>query len=142
MLTRRSYRHHDAILQYLGVQPWGPVARELAEATMRNTAQARTNLADPINAAVDALVRHRFELPALIALRRLAGTAHSTVNATQWREIGARLDERDRSALETLLWWTPRRWNHQYKIKSPRRRMTTSKWCRRTSAEWPTEYPA
>jgi hypothetical protein len=39
---------------------------------MMKTAKARTDPADIINAAVDALIRHRFELPGLIALRRLA----------------------------------------------------------------------
>jgi hypothetical protein len=48
---------------------------------MIKTAKARTDPADIINAAVDALIRARFELPALIALRRLAGTAHSKVTA-------------------------------------------------------------
>jgi hypothetical protein len=32
---------------------------------------------------VDALVRHHFELPELIALRSLAGTVHSAVNEEQ-----------------------------------------------------------
>ena len=45
---------------------------------MRKTAEARTDPADLINAAVDALARHRFELPALNALRRLAGRSTAT----------------------------------------------------------------
>jgi hypothetical protein len=71
------YRHQAAVLEHLGVTSWGDQARKLAESTMTKVAKARTDPADLINAAVDALVRHRFELPALIALRRLAGTVHS-----------------------------------------------------------------
>jgi hypothetical protein len=56
-----------------------------------------------INAAVDTLVRHRFELPALIALRRLAGTVHGAVNRAQWREVCAHLTAKQGSALEALL---------------------------------------
>jgi hypothetical protein len=71
------YRHQAAVLKRLGVTSWDAEAREFAEFTMTKIAEARTDPADLINAAVDALVRHRFELPALIALRRLAGTVHS-----------------------------------------------------------------
>jgi TnpA family transposase len=100
---RTLYRHRPAVLKRLGVTAWGAVARELAQSTMIKTAKARTDPADIINAAVDALIRHRFELPALIALRRLAGTAHSKVNAAQWGAVCARLDEAKQSALEALL---------------------------------------
>jgi TnpA family transposase len=70
---------------------------------MIQTAKARTDPADIINAAVDALIRHRFELPALIALHRLAGTAHSKVNAAQWVAVCAHLDAAKQSALDALL---------------------------------------
>lgn len=83
--------------------PWGAIARGLAQSTMIELAKARTDPADLINAAVDSLIRNRFELPALIALRRLAGTAHSAVNAVQWREVCGQLDEKQRSILESLL---------------------------------------
>jgi hypothetical protein len=78
---RTLYRQRPLVLKYLGVRAWGRAARELARSTMLELAKARTDRADLINAAVDALIRCRFELPALIALRRLAGTAHGTVNA-------------------------------------------------------------
>ena len=78
---RTLYRHRPAIRKRLGVVSWGAKARELVQATMRKTAQARTDPADIINSAIDALIRHGFELPALDTLRRLAGTAHSKVNA-------------------------------------------------------------
>ena len=97
------YRHQAAVLEYLGVTSWGDQARELAISTMTKVAKARTDPADLINTAVDALVRHRFELPALIALRRLAGTVHSMVNGAQWREVCAHLTAKQRCALEALL---------------------------------------
>jgi hypothetical protein len=97
------YRHQAAVLEYLGVTSWGDQARELAISTMIKVAKVRTDPADLINAAVDALVRHHFELPALIALRRLAGTVHSAVNAAQWREACAQLTAKQDCALEALL---------------------------------------
>lgn len=100
---RTFYRHRRAILQHLKVISWGTEAFELAQATMRKTAQARTDPADIINSAIDALIRHGFELPALATLRRLAGTAHSDINAAQWCDVCARLSSEQRTVLETLL---------------------------------------
>jgi hypothetical protein len=59
------YRHHSSVLERLHITAWGPGARELARRTMIDIAQTRTDPADLVNAAVDALVRHRFELPSL-----------------------------------------------------------------------------
>ena len=100
---RTLYRHRPTILKRLKVVSWGPEARALAETTMRRTAHARTDPADIINSAIDALIRHGFELPALVALRRLAGTVHSNINATQWRDVCGHLDAAQRALLETLL---------------------------------------
>jgi hypothetical protein len=63
---RTLYRHRPVILKRLNVVSWGPEARTLAETTMRRTAHARTDPADIINSAIDALIRHGFELPALV----------------------------------------------------------------------------
>ena len=65
---RTLYRHRLAILMRLNVISWGPEARTLVEATMRRTALARTDPACIINSAVDALIRHGFELPALVGV--------------------------------------------------------------------------
>jgi hypothetical protein len=77
------YRHHVAVLGRLGVTSWGPAARQVARRTMTTIAEARTDPAELINAAIDALVRGRFELPTLDALRRLAATVHSKTNTAQ-----------------------------------------------------------
>ena len=67
---RTLYRHRPAILKRLKVVSWGPEARALAQTTMCKAAQARTDPADIINAAIDTLFRHGFELPALIEGRQ------------------------------------------------------------------------
>jgi TnpA family transposase len=100
---RSLYRHRPAVLKHLGVLPWGPAARALAITTMQKTARARTDPADIINAAIDALIRRGFELPALLTLRRLAGTAHSKVNASQWDQVHDCLGSAQRCILESLL---------------------------------------
>lgn len=100
---RTRYRHRQAILKRLGVVSWGTEGLALAEATMFKAARARTDPADIINSAIDALIRHGFELPALATLRRLAGTAHSKINAAQWTEVCGRLSPAQQAVLETLL---------------------------------------
>ena len=101
---RTLYRHRPAILKRLKVVSWGPEARALAKATMFKAARARTDPADIINSAIDALIRHGFELPALATLRRLAGTAHSNVNAgAQWNEVCGCISSVQSAVLETLL---------------------------------------
>ena len=100
---RTLYRHRPAILNRLEVVSWGAEARALAEATMFKVARARTDPADIINSAIDALIRHGFELPALATLRRLAGTAYSNVNATQWNEVCGCISSAQSAVLETLL---------------------------------------
>ncbi len=100
---RTLYRHRQAILNRLKVIAWGTEARALAQETMCKTAQARTDPADIINSAIDALIRHGFELPSLATLRRMAGTTHSDINAAQWTEVCGRLSSAQQAVLETLL---------------------------------------
>jgi Domain of unknown function (DUF4158) len=57
-----QYRHRKAILDRLGVTAWGMASRRLAHRTMITVAEARTDPAELVNATVDALVRHQFEL--------------------------------------------------------------------------------
>lgn len=100
---RTLYRHRQAILTRLEVVSWGTQARAMAQATMQSTAQARTDPADIINSAIDALIRHDFELPPLATLRRLAGTAHNKINTAQWAAVCNRLSSAQSAVLETLL---------------------------------------
>lgn len=99
---RTLYRHRPVILKRLEVVSWGAEARKLARYHAK-TAQARTDPADIINSAIDALIRNDFELPALDTLRRLAATVHSKVNAAQWSEVCDCLPFEQRVALETML---------------------------------------
>ncbi len=100
---RTLYRHRQAILKHLEVVSWGTQARALAQNTMQSTAQSRTDPADIINSAIDALIRHDFELPPLATLRRLAGTAHNKINAAQWSAVCGRLSPAQQAILEALL---------------------------------------
>ncbi len=97
------YRHQVAVRNKLGVAPWGPQARQLAESTVASIAESRTDPAELINAAVNALIKEHFELPAIDTLRRIAGTAHRSVNSAQWRGIYDSLSEKQIQTLDALL---------------------------------------
>jgi len=90
---RTLYRHHRAIREFLGITPWGAKARAIASGAIVAAAEARVDPADLINAAIDALIRERCELPMLSTLRELAATAHRLVNAAQWEQVHERLSE-------------------------------------------------
>jgi hypothetical protein len=66
---RTLYRHHRAIREFLGITPWGVKARAIASGAIARAAEARVDPADLINAAIDALIRERCELPMLSTLR-------------------------------------------------------------------------
>jgi len=90
---RTLYRQHHAIREFLGITPWGAKARAIASGAIAAAAEARVDPADLINAAIDALIRERCELPMLSTLRELAATAHRLVNAAQWDQVHDRLSE-------------------------------------------------
>jgi TnpA family transposase len=100
---RTLYRHHRAIREFLGITPWGAKARAIASGAIATAAEARVDPADLINAAIDALIRERCELPMLSTLRELAATAHRLVNAAQWEQVHERLSEAVRQELDALL---------------------------------------
>lgn len=83
ILTERASDIAQSCSSVLRLLPWRPEARAFAQATMRRAATF-TDPAGIINSALDALIRHGCELPALTALRRIAGAAYSNVNAAQW----------------------------------------------------------
>jgi hypothetical protein len=91
-----QYRHRQTARERLEIKPWGSDARQLTRTTLLAMARVRTDPADLINAAVDALVRHRFELPSLAALQRKAYAIHKRVSGAQWRRVSAQLTSDER----------------------------------------------
>ena len=100
---RTLYRHHRAIREFLGITPWGAKARAIACGAIATAAEARVDPADLINAAIDALIRERCELPMLSTLRELSATAHRLVNTAQWEQVHDRLSDAVRQELDALL---------------------------------------
>ena len=66
-------------------------------------AETRLDPAELVNAAIDALIRERCELPSLSTLLRLAGNAHRRINSTQWQKVHERLTAPEEQRLDELL---------------------------------------
>jgi hypothetical protein len=96
------YRHHPLIRTYLGVTPYGLAARRAAIAAAREAASTKEEIADIINVILEALVRHRYELPALDTLERMAFTIRRLVNRRYTQQIAAALGRTTRSQIDAL----------------------------------------
>src|SRR5438128_2485680 len=70
---RTLYRHHQLVREYYQIVPYGKDARRIALRTILRAIRTMDNPADLINAAIDELVKQRYELPAFSTLDRLVG---------------------------------------------------------------------
>lgn len=94
VLPERSlYRYQATIREHLGVEAAGDRARHLAARTMSEATLTMDDPADLFNAAIEELVRERFELPAFTTLDRMARHVRRTVNARMFARVGEGLTE-------------------------------------------------
>ncbi len=100
---RTLYRHHQAVRDYLQVQPFDESARRSIAAIVRQSALVMDNPADLINVAIEELVRLRFELPGFTTLDRLVAHVRSQVNLSLFAQVTALLTSQERAALQALL---------------------------------------
>lgn len=100
---RSRYRYHAIIRDYLSVEAYGKEARRVAAEAMSGAALAMNDPADLVNAAIEELVKERFELPTFITLDRLARHVRRTVNARLFSRVDERLTEVRRNKLDRLL---------------------------------------
>ncbi len=100
---RSRYRHQQAIRAWLGITPWGQVARHVATTACHQAAQVMDNPADLINVVIEELVAARYELPAFSTLDRLSGHVRALVNGRLCATVLARLSPAWQAHLETFL---------------------------------------
>ena len=103
VIPRTLYRHHTYVREFLNVKSYDKTARKLIARTIFEAAQVMDNPADLINAAIEALIRERYELPAFSTLDRLARRVRLLVNRRFWETILSRLAPADLLRLEALL---------------------------------------
>ena len=76
---RTLYRHHQLVSEYYQIIPYGKEARRVALRTILRAIRTMDNPADLINAAIDELIKQRYELPSLSTLDRLVGRVRTLV---------------------------------------------------------------
>lgn len=100
---RSRYSYHAIIREYLGVEAYGEAARRVATKTMREAAFSMDDPADLINAAIEELVRKRYELPGFSTLNRLARHTRRAVNERLFSRVEERLTAEGKRKLDGLL---------------------------------------
>lgn len=96
------YRYHKAIRTYLGVASYREGGERVAAEAIQQAAQTMSNPADLINAAVEELVRQRFELPAFSRLDHLTQRIRTQINEEFFEIVSARLTAQNQARLDDL----------------------------------------
>ena len=96
-------RYARGVRAFLGVRSYSEGGAEIAASAMREAAATRSDPADLVNVAVEALVRGRVELPAYSALDRMAGRERERVHGEIYARVAGRLTAEDRARLDALL---------------------------------------
>jgi TnpA family transposase len=99
---RTLYRHHQLVREYYEIIPYGKDARRVALRTILRAIRTMDNPADLINAALDELIKQRYELPAFITLDRLVGRVRTLVYGHLFRLVNARITPEIGHRLEQL----------------------------------------
>jgi hypothetical protein len=66
--SRTLYRHHQVVREYYQILPYSKDARRAAIRTILRAVRTMYNPADIMNAAIDELVKQRYEMPAFSTL--------------------------------------------------------------------------
>ena len=100
---RTLYRHHQLVREYYQIIPYGRDARRVALRIILRAIRTMDNPADLINAAVDELIKQRYELPAFSTLDRLVGRIRTLVYGHIFRVVNARMTPEIQHMIEGLL---------------------------------------
>jgi Domain of unknown function (DUF4158) len=99
-VTRK--RHLTVVRQQLAIIGYNRTAVPVIEAVMTTMAQTKQDLVDLINAAIEELVRHRYELPAFSTLVRISRRIRNQVTEEFYLQITQSLEREVRVSLERL----------------------------------------
>jgi TnpA family transposase len=100
---RTLYRHHQVVREYYQILPYGKDARRAAIRTILRAVRTMDNPADLINAAIDELVKQRYEMPAFSTLEYLVGRVRTLVYGRIFRTVTTRMTPSAQQIFETLL---------------------------------------
>lgn len=98
--TRR--RHLSIIRDYLQITAFNPKAHEAMLTALTMAVQAKYDLVDLINIAIEELVRQRFELPGFSTLERAARTVRKAHLEQLYQQVSEALTSAERQHLANL----------------------------------------
>ena len=93
----------ELVRSFVGVAGYDRSAHAVAVRASLEASRTRDDLADIVNAAIEELVRHRYELPAFGTLLKIARTARACVNRGCHRRVAAAMTPETRERLSALL---------------------------------------
>lgn len=99
---RTLYRHHQVVREYYQILPYGKEARRVILRTLLRAVRTMDNPADMINAALEELIKQRFEQPAFSTLDRLTGRIRTLVYGRICRLVQRRMTSEIQHGLEAL----------------------------------------
>src|SRR6266487_6754270 len=99
---RTLYRHHQLVREYYQIIPDGKEARRAALRTLLRAVRTMDNPADMLNAALEELIKQRYELPAFSTLDRLTGRVRALVYGRIYRTVESRMTPEIQHGLEKL----------------------------------------
>ncbi|MFL5627299.1 MAG: DUF4158 domain-containing protein, partial [Ktedonobacteraceae bacterium] len=99
---RTLYRHHQVVREYYQILPYSKEARRVILRTLLRAVRTMDNPADMINAALEELIKQRYEMPAFSTLDRLTGRVRALVYGRICRMVQRRMNADFQNSLETL----------------------------------------
>lgn len=88
---RTLYRHHQVVREYYRILPYGKEARRVILRTLLRAVRTMDNPVDMINAALEELIKQRYEMPTFSTLDRLTGWVRTLVYGRICRMVQRRM---------------------------------------------------
>jgi len=102
--TGSRRKHMPAIRELLGVIAFKDGGEQVMNAALVEACYTKDVLADIINAAIEELIRQRYELPGFSTLHRAAMEARARINGDFYQNIYDSLPPEQKRRLQKLLW--------------------------------------
>lgn len=85
-------RHHKILLEFVNIRPVNAQTYRWLGTVAADAARTKTELPDIINVLIEELVHHRYELPSLATLSRIAAHARSVLHESIYQAFVDSLD--------------------------------------------------
>ena len=99
---RTLYRHHQVVREYYQILPYGKEARRVILRTLLRAVRTMDNPADMINAALEELIKQRYEMPAFSTLDRLTRRVRTLVYGRLCQMVQRRMTTDIQHGLDAL----------------------------------------